>query len=194
MLRTGQLALAGLAIFGGFSAWQTIQPLVEIEVIQPEAGEPEFDPYFRITNGGGGTARNLIFGCVDYGIYLRDEDAYWPADWSKQFPERDYDAEAIPELAPGQSALRKCDVDPAPPGFTRNDGSMIAPIVTYRPEWALTRKDRTVWFSSHREREGGRVTWRAAGDGLSARAAEQMRARGQRVMTVRHGSHSPEWN
>jgi hypothetical protein len=188
----GQIVLAALALFGGYTAWLTIQPSIDIEVSQRPDGDAPLDPEFRITNRGPTSARNVDLNCIEIARFIPISDKPFPRDWAKgPLPDGPLTDPTL-VLAPGRSVLKRCPLHPAPDGHVRIWGSHIAAAVDYRGELATGRGRRAIWFESFFDEDARQIRWRSVGDALSDADAADGRRRGQKGVTFKAGSDTPD--
>jgi hypothetical protein len=81
-----EIAGAALALFGAYTGWVSLQPEITVEVQQPVSGDGQFSPMFIVRNTGPTTAYEVLFACIDMGIYNRAPQAIWPRDWKDRQP------------------------------------------------------------------------------------------------------------
>ncbi|MEA3052369.1 MAG: hypothetical protein QOG72_1272 [Sphingomonadales bacterium] len=176
--KLAKAAAGAIAIFGAYAAWASLQPVITVEVQPIVTIDDQTSPLFIVRNNGWLAARNVGFGCVDWGRYNRAAGAIWPQDWKhKTEPPRKAIYDNIGVLDPGTQVPRRCIVQDPPPGFTRTDGSKLIPIVTYRSSlnpWTSTRS----FFFERDKSSDNQIIWTFWGTGLSPSEAAAVRKQG----------------
>jgi hypothetical protein len=176
-LRIAAGVVAGLGLFAG---WLSLLPSINVEVDEVRAAGREFDPAFDITNNGLITADIRAADCNDYATYARSAYARWPEGWhddTDQFLTQPEYARPL-TIEPGGSARIRCYIKAAPPGFRREEGSLIFVFVSYR-SWAFPFwRQKSFSFGSTRS-ANGQIDWAPEGLMISEDEARRQRQRGQ---------------
>lgn len=128
----GSIATIAVTGFSTYAAWEGLRPRISVEL--GPASAQAFSPNFIIRNEGILPARSVVFACLEGGRYRHPAGTYWdPGGVARpSHEEEEQYSREIGDLKGNESISRRCLVNTPPPGFKREEGSFLIPMIFYQ--------------------------------------------------------------